>query len=94
MNQDTDFQIESGIPLPEKGQRRHTGLTATMRKMQVGDSITVAAKSRPNVFSVASAAGIKITTRLEPGGSLRVWRMEDDTEGPDTPQGSVDGRND
>ena len=70
------MKIEKGIPIPAKNSRGYSGLSETLRLMDVGDSVLV-----PNSFKypvrVASRVGQttnrKFTTRSTPEGR-RVWR--------------------
>ena len=64
------IQIEKGIPIPDRG----TGFTATMKKMEVGDSIIVVGKSNSTIHTVARNIGIKIAIRTVSETELRVWR--------------------
>jgi hypothetical protein len=73
------YTITDDIPIPEPQQRTHIGLTATLRSMEVGQSIVLPKDSRPNVLSIAQAAKLKIRTRSESVDTIRVWRVKDDT---------------
>lgn len=69
------YKIERGIPIPPKGGER-TGLTATLRALDVGDSFLIAnEKERLRALHFASRAGVKIATRKVEGG-IRVWRTK------------------
>jgi hypothetical protein len=76
------LEIKRGIPIPRvlKGDR---GVTATFRKMRIGESIDVPRDSiaRVNLYTLARRVEIKITTRSlfeektkQP--IYRVWRVE------------------
>ncbi len=76
------FKIEHGIPIPPKGVRKsNTGLTATLRKLQPGDSFKVPYPEGSNpdgvramIYMAAKANGLTIVTRqLANGKGVRVW---------------------
>lgn len=70
----SSITIQSGIPIPSrpgvwKGQ---------LSKLNVGDSFEVAKAVLPasNAYGVAKKLGIKLTSRSEPNGKIRYWRIE------------------
>ena len=70
------YQIEKGVPLPAPRKKREEGLTATMRNMEVGDSILVPQSRRSNVYMVQKALGHKYTVRQVDKSQVRIWRIE------------------
>ena len=72
------FEIEKGVPYPT----RNRGMTATLRKLEVGDSFVVSGRNA--VVSATTAAkriGILVITQNIGGDDFRVWRAEDEKEG-------------
>lgn len=71
----TAIKIEKGIPIPPKGNRMG-GLVGAMRSLEVGDSLVLPSGSSSNKpYATARDVGIKVTTRKQPDGSIRVWRI-------------------
>ena len=69
LHMDNEIKIEKGIPIPERGG--NGGLTATLRKMEVGDSFVV---KRPcSVHFCARQIGIKVKIRSIDDHTMRVW---------------------
>lgn len=68
------MKIETNIPIPS-GRGRENGLAATFRKMKVGNSV-VFIGGVGGVFTTAKLAGIKVTTRKEAAGGVRIWRIK------------------
>jgi hypothetical protein len=66
--------IEHGVPLPEESQA--TGITGTLRQMEIGDSIVVNYSKSQGIASIAQRIGIKITRRKIKDGWYRIWRIE------------------
>jgi hypothetical protein len=68
------YQIETGVPLPTGGRP----IKYPLRDMQVGDSFLIPAEDHKakSIYQSAKQAGVRITTRAQPDGSLRVWRLE------------------
>lgn len=67
------YQIDKNVPLPP---RRNSNITATLRKLEVGDSVFMQV-GRTGVYSQAARIGIKITVQstVENGKSgIRIWR--------------------
>lgn len=71
-----EIKIQKGIPRP-KAKRTLSGVSATMRQLEVGDSFVGNPASRGNYHTLAKSIGIKISTHLEENGGLRVWRVDD-----------------
>jgi len=71
------FKIEKGIPIPPA--REGSGLTATLRKLAVGDSIFCRGITQQSVSTISSRFskrdGLKFVTRKVKGG-VRVWRIK------------------
>ena len=71
-----ELEIEKGIPMPEP---RVWGITAALRKMDVGDSIFLRGKKQNTVTSLVAIltkkTERKFATRTVDGG-LRVWRIK------------------
>lgn len=67
-----EIKIEKGIAIPIGHQ---VGISATMGKLEIGDSFLVNESSRPGLFTAASKSGIRILTRRDGGGKVRVWRI-------------------
>lgn len=64
------FTIESDYQLINY----HTGMTATMRALNVGDSFVCPIRLRSSAYQCAIQAGIKIITTKQ-GGSVRIIRV-------------------
>lgn len=69
------YEVERGIPIPERCAFLRTGLMEKMQGMQIGDSILVEEKRRQNACTAAERLGFKVTTRKVDGG-VRLWRTE------------------
>lgn len=68
------YKIEKNVPLPTTVERSK-GLTYTMRRMEVGDSILIEKGLSALAHSVAKKLGDrKIATRTV-DGKCRVWRI-------------------
>lgn len=70
-----EYKIEKGIPFPKHANRQR-GLTATIRKMEIGDSILVPNKTQGSVWSVLSSMKPKKFTTRKDGTSTRIWRIK------------------
>jgi hypothetical protein len=66
--------ITKGIPIPPKRSGRPAAYP--IDQMQVGDSFVVEKKCRASVITSAGNKGVKVVTRVQPDGTLRVWRVE------------------
>ncbi len=74
------FKIDSGIPIPPRGGKgKTTGVTATLRALQVGESFLFPGiNSRligGQIAYVQKSTGARFTCRKQADG-LRVWRTE------------------
>lgn len=69
------FQIEKGVPIPPKYSNKNAGITACLRKLEIGDSIVVDNSVKPSIYNLAKRMGIKITARREHLDTTRVWRI-------------------
>lgn len=65
-----ELVIEKGIPLP----KRAGALTSGLRKLQIGDSF-LTDRQAPSFSVTAKRIGIKIASRRQPDGRLRIWRV-------------------
>lgn len=70
MSKKQTLTINKNVPIPPI----RTGLTHTLRAMDVGDSFVVPVKKRVNVVAVARQADITIITRAEGQKLVRVWK--------------------
>lgn len=71
------MKIEKGIPIPANKSRGYSGLSKTLRLMDVGDSVLVpkSIKYPVRVAShIAQSTNRKFATRSTPEGR-RVWRI-------------------
>lgn len=73
-----DIEIEKDIPIPRK--RRITGITETMRIMEIGDSFVYPSHRLSSVTGTATAVRkerpeFRITTRKINDAEVRVWRV-------------------
>ena len=81
-NSNMAIQIEKDVPIPRtpfQGGHGKGKCQQALKAMAVGDSITVpfiGEHTRSNWYTLANAYGVKITTRVENGEQLRVWRIE------------------
>jgi hypothetical protein len=79
MSTDSIGVITSSIPLPPKRSRRSNdplSTSALLSRLQIGDSVLLSRKVREGLFARAKSLGIKITTRVMSGETVRVWRAE------------------
>ena len=70
------FKIEKSVPIPkeiEKGKMK--GATHYFRSLEIGDSFTMPENLRNRVYSIAIQIGIKLQTKKESDGLIRVWRI-------------------
>lgn len=65
-----ELVIEKGIPLPKKWG----AMTSGLRKLQIGDSF-LTDKLVPSFSVTAKRIGIKIASRKQPDGQMRIWRI-------------------
>ena len=84
-----DMTIEKGVPLPKGRRERKFGFTATLLKMEVGDSVFIqnADQEKPTSARIQSNASARCyqVTRAHPAyqftvrivvGGFRIWRIE------------------
>jgi hypothetical protein len=86
-----DYEIRKGVPIPSGNRQK--GLTATLRRMEQGDSIVVPADKVSSMHPCAIQAGVKIMTQKNNDGTFTVWRT--DTPAADnksTPESAVAGQ--
>lgn len=69
----SEIKIEKNIPIPPLYPKR-TGLSKTLKSMEVGDSILLTADEIISLTRVSKDAGVKVTRRME-GDKYRVWRI-------------------
>ena len=70
-----ELVIEKNIPVPTRA-KHGTGITATARKMEVGDSFLVEGPARKGIYTyLRYLAPMRFTTRTVDGG-IRIWRVE------------------
>ena len=72
-----DVKIEKGIPPPD-GKRQQCGMASVFRKMEVGDSFIWPETLSQDASSISSNArknGIQVSSRTQPDGTIRVWRI-------------------
>ncbi len=73
-----EFEIHKGVPVPPP-EKRKTGMTEALRKMEHLDCIIIPNSKRASVYACAAQAGIKIRTKGNPdGASITVWRIMED----------------
>lgn len=70
-----EVKIDKNVPVPKKYNKH--GFTATLRRCAIGDSFFLP-EEQPyhSIHTIAKDAGIRIATRTEKNGRVRVWRME------------------
>lgn len=73
-----EIKIEKGVPIPESPNtpRKALGLTETLKKMEVGDSILLSRTRASACRSVADRIGIVITSRQVDKETSRIWRIQ------------------
>lgn len=72
------FQIEKGVPISVHGNSRPGGVTDTLMKMEVNDSVVFDHDENivmATISRLAKRTGRKFTTRAAENGR-RVWRIE------------------
>jgi ribosomal protein L13E len=70
----TEFKIEKGIPIAPAKSR--TGLTATLRKLEIGDSFHAPVIAQAGLSSLAKRIGITVASRRDGEGGVRIWRIK------------------
>ena len=84
----SDYEIRKGVPAPPVSKAK--GLSATLRKMAVGDSIVIPAAQHLGVHTCARAVGAKVRTRSNGDGTVTVWCVVPSPAVPTSPSdGSV-----
>lgn len=74
------LKIETGIDIPQprtgpKGRR--TAIVKILKGMKVGESILLESKNQYHyVRSIAKTLGVPITSRTNPEGTIRVWKVK------------------
>lgn len=64
--------FDKNIPIPKKG--KSIGLVGTLRLMEVGDSFEIEKHQRNTLSAAAAQAKIKVISRSQENGMVRVWR--------------------
>lgn len=67
------FRIERRVPAPQVRERNHYPI----RHMAIGDSFVIPKDRVPGgpINGIAARYGMKISTRRQADGSVRVWRV-------------------
>ena len=68
------YKIEKGVPITKCS--RDAEMTKALQAMKLMDSIVVKINSRATAFVAARRMGMKITTRKQEDGNIRVWRTK------------------
>jgi hypothetical protein len=77
MNTEPPPKIEKGIPIPaQRRALREGSLASVIRKMEVGDSMIVTQKQRNGAFAIAHPLKIKLLSRTQADGTVRIWRIK------------------
>lgn len=66
------YTIEKEIPFP--GRREKTGMSNTMRLLEVGDSFLASTKESRTAYALSRYLKMKITIRPVGDGKSRIWR--------------------
>ena len=73
------FKIEKNVPYPML-KVRHTGFTATLRKMEIGDSVLIPPDKvnscRAMTYQMHNRSARRFSMRLQADGSTRLWRTK------------------
>lgn len=74
-----DYPIESGVPLPHKRAPMNNGIAATLRALQLGESVLIAHYTTTKQASamtsyVSRHTGARFTSRKGRDG-VRIWRL-------------------
>lgn len=69
------IKIEKDIPIPPP-KTVSGGIEATLKIMDIGDSIIIPIRSRGFIYTSAKRAGVKVTCRQIEGtmDTLRLWK--------------------
>jgi hypothetical protein len=77
MSEEPFPEIEKGVPIPPReGRTRPDSFAGHLRKMEVGDSIIVNQRQRNGAFASAHTLKIKLLSRQQSDGTIRIWRIE------------------
>lgn len=68
-----EVKIEKNVPMPAPYSR--SGLTGTLREMEIGDSIVIPRIRQTNVSTAANTLRRKYSTRKIDDQTIRVWRV-------------------
>jgi hypothetical protein len=79
------YQIEKNIPIPKRLTgvgKRGMSFCDFLRNLKVNDSFVIPKNAEGKnpvyraVHATASRVGIKVSTRVQTDGSVRVWRVQ------------------
>lgn len=72
------LKIEKNVPIPTFGGRRSdpNSVSATIRKLKVGESVVLSERQRQAAFAAAHTIKFKLTSRLVGHNQVRVWRIK------------------
>lgn len=72
------FSIEKGVPIPTRGARGEQ--IFPFLDLEIGDSFVappdLAKKARSAAHGFAKRKGVRFTCRVQPDGSVRIWRLK------------------
>lgn len=72
------IKVEKGVEIPFVGIKNKPGYKEAISKMGYGDSFVI--EGDPYIYScvrqIASTLNIKLTTRKQPDGTRRVWKIQ------------------
>jgi hypothetical protein len=69
-----NIKIDKALPIPEG---HYATLAGAMRRLEVGDSLVVPPNyGKLAAYRNAERLKIRITTRMQPDGTQRVWRIK------------------
>jgi hypothetical protein len=69
-------QIRKDVPIPQDRSTR-TGLSATIRRMEYGDSTVIPGDQQMSVHTCARSVGARVKTRSNKDGTVTVWRIDE-----------------
>lgn len=67
------IKVETDVPMPSHGNAKPSGLSETLRTMQVGHSFIYDTGRVCNVYNTARRLGVRVVLRKE-GDAHRVWK--------------------
>ena len=70
-----EITIEKGIPIGPI--YRNCKWITVIRQMEAGDSFLAPASEQSSIILSGRRAALLVTTRLQPDGMVRVWRLAD-----------------